>query len=174
MKIPKYALLENERRFLVAEPPDLAGMPVRLIEDLYFRDTRLRLRAITPFDGAAREFKLCKKYRSEDPMTGPIVNIYLSEDEYAMLAKLPGNALRKRRQGVVHDGRAYSLDVFEGALAGLALCEAEADSAATIGALAFPPWATREVTADPFFTGANLARLAAGQLKTRLDAPATR
>jgi len=169
MNIPKYARLENERRFWVAAPPDLSATPVRLIEDLYLDDSRLRLRAITHAGGAAPEFKLCKKYGSDDPASGPIVNIYLTADEHAMLASLPGHALRKRRHTLAHDGRAFSLDVFEGPLAGLVLSEAEAQSARAIGALVFPPWATREVTADPFFTGAELARATAAELKSRLD-----
>ena len=169
MDIPKYARLENERRFWVAEPPDLSAAPVRLIEDIYLADSRLRLRAITHADGAGPEFKLCKKYGSDDPASGPIVNIYLSAEEHAMLSALPGHALRKRRHTIEHAGRAFSLDVFEGPLTGLVLCEAEAESAQAIGALSFPPWAVREVTADPFFTGAELARLTAEQLKAGLD-----
>lgn len=168
MDIPKYARLENERRFWVPTAPDVTAAPVSLIEDLYLDDSRLRLRAVTSFDAAASRFKLCKKYGSDDPASGPIVNIYLSAAEHAMLSALPGRALRKRRHTVAHAGRAFSLDVFEGPLTGLVLCEAEADSAEAIRALAFPPWAVREVTADPFFTGANLARMTAGQLTARL------
>ena len=170
MTVPKYARLEHERRFWVASAPDLSAAPVRLIDDLYLDDSRLRLRAITHPDAAAREFKLCKKYGSDDPASGPIVNIYLSGAEHAMLSNLPGRALRKRRYTVSHDGRGFSVDVFEGLLAGLVLCEAEAGSAEAIAALTFPPWAAREVTADPFFTGAELARSTAAQLKARLDA----
>jgi CYTH domain-containing protein len=168
--IPKYAKLENERRFLVLDPPDLTGARSRLIEDLYLDNSRLRLRAITHAEGGAREFKFCKKYGSDDPASGPIVNIYLSAEEHRMLAKLPGARLRKRRHTVVHSERAFSVDVFEGPLEGLVTCETEAESAAAIRALVFPPWARLEVTADPFFTGASLARLTAQALKARLDA----
>jgi CYTH domain-containing protein len=168
--VPKYALLENERRFWVAKPPDLAAARVRLIEDLYLENGRLRLRAITHFDGAAPEFKLCKKYVSDDPISAPIVNIYLSAAEHALLAGLPGRPLRKRRYTVGHGGRGFSIDVFEGPLAGLVLCEAEADSREAILAQAFPPWASRELTNDPFFTGGALARVSAEDLKVRLDA----
>jgi CYTH domain-containing protein len=166
--IPKYARLENERRFWVAEPPDLSAARVRLIDDLYLEDSQLRLRAITSFDGAAPEFKLCKKYGSDDPASGAIVNIYLSAAEHAMLSTLPGHALRKRRHAVPHNGSGFSVDVFEGPLTGLVLCEAEAESTEAIRALAFPPWATREVTADSFFTGGNLARLTTAKLRQRL------
>ena len=170
MTLPKYAKLENERRFWVAAPPDLSGARVRLIEDLYLADSRLRLRAITHFDSAEPEFKLCKKYGSDDPTSGPIVNIYLSPAEHTMLATLPGRPLRKRRYTVNHNGRGFSVDLFEGALAGLVMCEAEADSAEAIRAVAFPPWAAREVTDDAFFSGGALCRLTAAELKARLDA----
>ena len=169
MPIPKYAILENERRFLVTGGPDLASAPFRLIEDLYLTDSRLRLRAITHVDGA-REFKLCKKYESPDPASGPIVNIYLTAAEHAILSDLPGQPLRKRRYRVAWGERAYGVDVFEGVLAGLVLCEAEADSPEAIKSTVFPPWASREVTADRFFTGGNLAQVTADELRTRLSA----
>ena len=167
MEIPKYARLENERRFLARYRPDLSGDPGRLIEDLYLEAGRLRLRAITHPDGG-REFKFCKKYPSDDPASGPIVNIYLTAEEYGALAALPGHRLRKRRHGVAWGGRTFGVDVFEDALAGLVLSEAEAESAEAIRALVVPPWAGREVTADPFFTGAALARIDAEALRRRL------
>jgi hypothetical protein len=165
--IPKYAKLENERRFLVRDPPDLSGDPGRLIEDLYLDAGRLRMRALTHPDGRC-EFKFCKKYQSDDPASGPIVNIYLTAAEYDGLAVLPGRPLRKRRHRVAWGERGFGVDVFEGALAGLILCEAEAESAAAIKTLAFPPWAGREVTADSFFAGGNLSRVTADELKRRL------
>ncbi|HEY1750777.1 MAG TPA: hypothetical protein VGG29_05915 [Caulobacteraceae bacterium] len=169
---PKYALLENERRFLVHALPDLAGARVRLIEDRYLDAGRLRLRRVTHFDGHPPEHKLCKKYGSADPVSGPIVNIYLTAEEHAAFAALPGRPLAKRRHTVAHAGRAFSVDVFEGPLAGLVMCEAEAPTPEAIRALAFPPWATHEVTADPFFGGASLSRLTAPQLAARLAAGA--
>ena len=172
--VPKYALLENERRFLVLRPPDLAGARVRLIEDRYLEAGRLRLRRITHFDGTAPEHKLCKKYGSADPTSGPIVNIYLTAVEHAAIAVLPGRPLRKRRYTAHHAGRAFSLDVFEGALAGLVLCEAEAPTPKAIRALRFPPWVTCEVTADPFFSGGQLCRVTADELAVRLGAERVR
>jgi len=169
MQIPKYAELENERRFLVAGGPDLSTAPFRLIEDLYLINSRLRLRAVTHPDGA-REFKLCKKYGSPDPASGPITNIYLTAGEHAILSGLPGRPLRKRRYRTEWGGKTFGIDVFEGPLAGLVLCEKEADSAEAIRAVEFPPWASQEVTTDPFFTGGNLAQINAAELKSRLAA----
>ncbi len=166
--VPKYALLENERRFLVREPPDLAEAPTRLIEDLYLAPGRLRLRRITPAGGGAVEHKLCKKYGSGDPVSEPIVNVYLTAEEYAALAGLPGRRLRKRRSWVQHDGHRFSVDAFEGPLTGLVMCETEAATPEAIRALAFPPWAGPEVTGDPFFSGAHLATVTAATLAARL------
>ena len=166
MDIPKYAKLENERRFLVdpTRAPDLAGLAFRRIEDRYLNGTRLRLRAVTDSATGARELKFCKKYGSDDPVSGPIVNAYLTEAEHAALAALPAAVVVKRRYRI----GGFGLDVFEGALEGLMLCEAEAPTREAVLARAFPDWAAREVTADPFFTGGALCRIGADDLRPRL------
>lgn len=173
MLIPKYALLENERRFLVdpTRLPDLAGLPFRRIEDRYVAGTRLRLRRMTDSETGARELKFCKKYPGDDPVSGPITNLYLTDDEHQVLATLPARTLVKRRYRLPHGGRDFGLDLFEGELAGLVLCEAEAESREAVLAIVFPPWAVREVTGDPFFTGGNLSALTAAQLDVRLRPP---
>jgi CYTH domain-containing protein len=171
--IPKYAKLENERRFLVdpGAGPDLAGASFRLIEDLYLDDSRLRLRATTDSATGARELKFCKKYGSDDPVSGPITNLYLTEAEHAVLAVLPGARITKRRYRVEAGGRAFGLDVFLGALDGLRLCEAEAETRDAALAVVFPAWAAWEVTRDPFFAGGHLCRLAAQDLAAKLGRP---
>lgn len=164
--LPRYARLELERRWLVdaSRLPDLFGHPFRRIEDLYLDGGRLRLRAITHEPGGLREFKLGKKYERTDPMGGPIASLYLTAAEHAAFATLPGARLVKRRYRL--DG--FSLDVFEGGLEGLRLAEAEfGDRAAALAARA-PPWALRDVTEDPFFTGAALSRTTAGALAAKL------
>lgn len=163
VELPKYARLENERRFLVREAPSLAGLGYRLIEDLYLQG-RLRLRRITSSSTGAIEHKLCKKYGGDDPVSAPVTNLYLSVEEYAELAGLPGRPVRKRRYTI--DG--CSLDVFEGELAGLMLCEAEDETREVALARAFPAWVDREVTADARFAGGALARLSATELQMLL------
>lgn len=163
VEVPKYARLENERRFLVRHAPDLAGLGYRLIEDLYL-EGRLRLRRITSSATGAVEHKLCKKYGGDDPVSAPITNLYLSAEEYAALAGLPGRAVRKRRYSVDD----VSLDVFEGQLAGLMLCEAEDATRDAAVARVFPGWVDREVTADSRFTGGVLAGLTAADVRTLL------
>lgn len=168
MDLPKYAKLEIERRFLVnpADAPDLTGLAFRRIEDRYLDETRLRLRSMTHSATGARELKFCKKYEGGDAIVGPIVNTYLTEAEHAALAVIPAATIAKRRYRV--DG--FGLDVFEGELAGLMLCEAEAPTLEAAQALAFPTWAAREVTTDLFFTGGSLCRTGATIIKARLAA----
>lgn len=169
MDIPKYARIEAERRFLVApdRAPDLATAPFDRIEDIYLRDTRLRLRVVTAPDGA-RIFRLCKKYPPITPSVGAIVNVYLTQDEHRVFAALPGDRLSKRRYGFNDDGGRVVIDVFEGALAGLRLTEFEADAADATARRPPPPWAGVEVTADPWFFGAALAATSAVALAERM------
>jgi hypothetical protein len=168
--VPKYAILEHERRFLVLDPPDLTDAPRRLIEDVYLDCGRLRLRRTTHFDGHPPEFKLCKKYGSDDPLSGPITNLYLTSEEHAALGVLPGRPLRKLRHRVSWNGESYGVDVFDGELRGLVLAEAERASVEAARAVPTPAWAAREVTADPFFAGGHLAGLGADTLAARLAA----
>ena len=169
MQLPKYAALENERRFLVRREvvEALALSRPRLIKDRYLAGGRLRLRTITDQATGAREFKLCKKYGSSDAVSEPIVNIYLSQAEHAAFAILPGVEIAKRRCLVEHAGRGFSLDLFLGDLEGLAMCEAEAATREDILAVAFPPWAAVEITADPFFSGASLAGAAPADVRRK-------
>lgn len=164
--MPRYARLEMERRWLVdpSRAPDVAGLPHRRIEDLYF-EGRLRLRTITHSATGEREFKLGRKYERDDPLGGPITTLYLTEAEHAIFAELPGARLTKRRYAV--DG--FNLDVFERSLTGLVMAEVEREDRAEILALAPPAWAAREVSEHPFFAGGRLCRATAAELRAALS-----
>jgi CYTH domain-containing protein len=95
--------------------------------------------------------------------------VHLDEPEYTGLLALDGVDLAKTRYHQEWHGSRFAVDVFEGALAGLVSCEIEADSRDELMAIAFPPWAYREVTADPFFTGRNLCDVTADELRLRLN-----
>ena len=155
---PKYARCEFERRWLVnrAERPVLDGTPSTLIEDRYIDGTRLRLRRMTR--GARTVLKLTKKYETERAEARPIVTAYLAEAEYAVFATLPARPMVKRRYSLAIDGSWWSLDLFEGPLAGLELIEAEAADEAALAALVPPPWAVKEVTYDPRYQCGALAQ----------------
>jgi CYTH domain-containing protein len=156
--IHKDGRIEHERRFLVEGDAwkDGGPLPSRLIEDLYLRNTALRIRVITELDGT-RVLKLSKKYPSESRSSRYMTTMLLDPAEHALLDALPGHRLRKRRHYRIHDAHKFCIDVFERTLAGLVLCEVEADTAAELVAIAMPPWVTREVTDDPSYDGGQLA-----------------
>lgn len=154
--LPKYAHWVAERRFLVdaAALPPLDPVGARRIEDLYIDGGRLRLRAITYLSTGEREFKLAKKYAPDNPMIGPMTNLYLTAEEHAALNTLPGARLSKLR----HKIGAFTVDVFEGPLEGLVLAECEATNRMAAMRFDVPPWCVREVTTDPQYTGWRLAQ----------------
>ena len=121
-KADKYALVELERRFLLAASP--VGVPIRrwLIEDRYLLGTRIRLRRMTDLDEAAGvTYKLTQKIPTGAGTPGLITTMYLSAAEYAALVTMPADTLRKIRSSFPPLG----VDTFEGALHGLVLAEAE-------------------------------------------------
>jgi len=154
---PKYAHIERERRWLVdpVRRPDLGGLPFTLIEDRYIVNTRLRLRRMDVAGQSA--LKLTKKYEASDAAARPIVTAYLSEDEYAVFARLPAARIAKRRYHIVDHDREFSLDVFLDDLAPLELVEIEWPDEAGLHALPAPDWTLGEVTHDPRYQGGALA-----------------
>lgn len=147
----KYARYELERRFLVERLPAAAERS-HLIVDRYIIGTRLRLRSD---DGRVPPHKLSQKEAPSPPdfAVTTITTIYLSPEEYEVLAVLPARELRKRR----HHLGPYSLDVFEGELAGLVLAEITFDSEEEMRAYPPPDFAEREVSRDRRYTGGALA-----------------
>jgi CYTH domain-containing protein len=171
MDRPKYARWEHERRFLVRaeDARFLSNAPrSRLVEDRYLSCGRLRLRKLTDSDSGSVTFKLTKKYASGSALSQPIVTVFLSSDEHTALRALAGADLRKRR---FHDGvlgRVFSVDVFEGPLAGLVLCSVETDTLEELERVALPRYAGPEVTRDPFFCGGRLCAATAEELERAL------
>ncbi len=152
----KYARIERERRYLAARLPADAGIVrTRRIVDRYIDGTALRLRQQSE-EGRPIVFKFTQKMpaRSAGAQQGFITTMYVSQGEYEVLANLPAQTLSKTRYSVPP----FGIDVFEGALEGLVLAEAEFDSAAAADALAIPPFLFREVSDDERFTGGRLAR----------------
>ena len=165
----KYARIEYERQFLLkALPADLdpAGEFVRII-DLYLPGTRLRLREMQTLAGEVLTRKLTQKYRTPDlpPRQTIITNLYLTEDEAQVVDVSRAVKLIKRRY-TYQAGRRYSIDVFEGPLSGLLLCDAEALTDQELLALPIPACAEKEVTDDPAFSGWALANLQGDQFES--------
>lgn len=157
----KYALVERERRFLVAALPPDTPTARRTITDLYVDGTRIRVRRTDGFAADAPEVarKLTQKVpdaAATGGRRGTITTIYLDETEYDLPSRLPGRWLTKVRLSHPPMG----VDVFEGVLAGLIIAEVEFDHDAAMSAFVAPAWCGPEVTDHSGFSGANLARLA--------------
>jgi len=90
--------------------------------------------------------------------------MYLTQDEFALLAQLSAKKLCKTRFSVPP----FGIDVFEGTLEGLLLAEAEFDSAAAADDLTLPSFILREVSTDNRFTGGQLVRAARQDIQTWL------
>jgi CYTH domain-containing protein len=155
----KYARPERERRFLLRAAPDGLGPGVR-IEDRYIDRSRLRLRRVEGAGGTL-VMKLGQKLRVDDadPSTVWLTNLYLSASEYEVLAALPGAELRKVRHRWELRGGPFSVDVFEGPLAGIVLAEVECADDDLFADVATPPGALADVSRDDRFSGGSLARL---------------
>ncbi len=169
----KYTRVEYERRFLVwpqADWRNSAEPYSKVFEDKYIQGTRLRLRVLTDTDTGRRVIKLNKKAESPSPYFQTISRILLSPDEYKLFDGLTGERLKKERHYHYHLGRVFSVDVFEGELEGLILCETETDGMEDLMSVQFPAFATHEVTEDPFFTGGNLCRTTRAELLRKLAA----
>jgi hypothetical protein len=173
----KYAQIERERRFLLQDlPAGLAQRPFTHITDHYLPHTRLRLRRMTDETGAIVALKLTQKFRetgfdklSDQPGSQTIItNFYLNGTEYQTLAQLGGNSLTKRRYRLPSGSHKFSIDVFEGDLAGLVLAEIEALTDEELAHVPQPEWAVAEVTGDVFFTGGNLVTTTPAQLRAKL------
>lgn len=150
----KYARIEWERRFLLDGFPSGAQVTrARHIRDRYIVGTTLRLREVTESERDT-VFKLTQKLpeRNSGTRRGLITSMYLTRDEFLLLAMLPGRELTKTRYSVPP----FGIDVFEGELNGLVLAEAEFASAEEAMRLTLPPFAVHEVTEDFRFTGGSL------------------
>ena len=171
MEIPKYSKIENERRWLIPSSyaNSLRHIPYKKIDDLYLNCGRLRLRAITDSQTGKLEYKLCKKYGSISKVAEPIVNIYLTVEEYAAFSTLPGFKLTKRRYKKIIESVQYSFDIYDGELSGLILCEAEANSEDSLNKISGPDIFDEEVTENPALRGGQLCRLSPLEIKKILN-----
>lgn len=108
----KYAVVERERRFLVASLPEGVA-EVREIVDRYVDGTRMRLREVRHKDGSVVR-KLGHKVRLGDSAAEvACTNLYLDDAEWAVLAALPARVLRKRRHLVQRGGLTVAVDEHE-------------------------------------------------------------
>ena len=150
----RYAHVEREQRWIAASVPADAVRTASIL-DRYIVGTRLRLRRVaTPGETL---LKLGQKVRIDvqDPEVVKLTNVYLSEQEYEVLAALPAAELSKTRWEIPWQGRTVAIDQFHGRLDGLVLAEVELSPDDVH--LELPAFATRDVTNDDRFSGGALA-----------------
>ena len=149
----KYAVVERERRYLLASLPEGVVSPQAIV-DRYVNGTRMRLREVRQDDGTVVR-KLGHKVRlGEGPEAIACTNLYLDEDEWALLADLPARLLRKKRYLLHRDGLTVAVDEHEDGSLVAEIDDGDEPSTHV------PEWldVVREVTADEQWTGARLAR----------------
>ena len=149
--------VEIERKFLVVGQSWREGATVELLSQGYLPTTdecsvRVRIAGeqafLTikgpPIEGARAEF--------EYPV--PVGHAASMLRQFCQ-----GRTIAKRRYSLSHDGRIWTVDAFEGALAGLLLAEVELDHVGQVVNL--PPWLGAEVTDDPRYLNSALAEASA-------------
>ncbi len=149
----KYAVVERERRFLVSKLPGVAHERRRIV-DRYITGTRLRLREVVTEDGVVTR-KLGHKVRlGEGPHEIACTSLYLDDDEWDVLIRLPAKTLRKVRHLVTRSGVTVAIDELDD---GTLLAEIDDQDGAPVPV---PSWLdiVRDVTDDEEWTGAQLAR----------------
>jgi CYTH domain-containing protein len=155
----RYAEMELERRFLLAELPSHVLRPIR-ITDRYIRETNLRLRKMEDLEGSAPLlFKLAQKVRPdpEDPTRVALTNLYITPFEYDLLGVHPADVLVKTHYALHVDERYVIVNAFEGELQGLVLLEADFGSEDEMATFSPPDFVVREVSHDDRFSGGRLA-----------------
>jgi CYTH domain-containing protein len=146
-------MIERERRFLVRRMPDLLPHPQEIVQGyLTTEPAAVRVRRIddrhvlTIKTGTGRN-----RVEIERP---------LSPEEFDALWEVAVELrIAKRRHRIDLDDRNVAeLDLFDGELAGRRLVEVEFADDRSADALVVPDWFGREVTDDPRYTNASLAR----------------
>lgn len=149
----KYAVVERERRYLLATLPE-GVTSSREILDRYVTGTRLRLREVRENDGTVIR-KLGHKVRlTEVPAEVACTNFYLNDAEWTALLALPARLLRKKRHLIHRDGLLLAIDEHEDGTLVAEIDDRESPSDFV------PEWldVVRDVSNDEDWTGARLAR----------------
>lgn len=166
----KYARIERERRFLLAELPGDLPAAHNCVTDWYIAGTRFRLRRVEMHTGETVALKFTQKYHTANATRAhtTITNQYLNQEEFDRLRILGGHKIQKQRFNYPVGSHRFSVDVFQGHLEGLLLAEIEFDNDLAMAEMPVPDFAMAEVTTDLFFTGGNLAGLRPDDLKLEL------
>lgn len=147
--------IEIERKFLVAEVPDLSGASASRIRQGYLTlpedSVEIRLRDT---DGAC-----VMTLKSDGGVTRIEREMSVTQDQFDTLwPQTDGRRVEKTRwTGALADGLAFELDLFEGDLEGLRLVEVEFASENDAAAFTTPNWFGADVSDDKRYKNKTLA-----------------
>lgn len=145
--------IEIERKFLVTGEGWRAAPHIRAITQGYLAvsgpaSVRVRIQ-----DGAAT---LTIKGEAEGLVRDEFEYAVPLADAEEMLRLCQQPPIVKKRHELVHAGKLWQVDLFEGALAGLVIAEIELNHADEV--IELPDWVGREVTADRRYRNSSLIR----------------
>jgi len=150
--------IEHERTFLAKElPPGLEECPHEEIVDIFLPTTSahpvLRIRK------RGEEYKITKKYpvKEGDSSVMHEFTTPLSKEEYDELAaSVTGKRFRKIRCRYEEGGVTFEIDVYQDALKGLVVVDAEFPDGVGKEELVMPSWCLADVTQEAWVAGGML------------------
>lgn len=150
---PDTGLVERERKWLVAQMPDLPDDGVRMAQGYVAVDGTVSLRVR---DAGAKGRTMTLKGGTGSTRTE--LEWKIGVDRFEAAWALTGDRrIEKSRYRIPVGSHTAELDVFEGRLAGLVLVEVEFADGASMAEFEPPEWFGREVTDDGRYTNAALA-----------------
>ena len=145
--------MEVERKFLLSEPPDLAGTDSDEIEQGYLAvgaDGEVRLRR--------KGEKLLLTAKRGSGVSRDEAEVEIEPEAFERLWPLTeGRRLHKRRHLLPHGDLTIELDVYEGDLEGLLVAEIEFSSEDEASRFEPPAWLSEDVTGDERYLNETLA-----------------
>lgn len=161
MNSDKIYRTELHRSFLIEalpEPLTRASSHLQLFDN-YIHETRLRLRAIRVPETKEWTNLLQQRFATGAvPGEMRVSELYLNEAESEHFKVFEGNEIRKNRYYHEFDGHMFEFDVYLGPLWGINRARVEFQSISEMSEMIAPPWATIEITGNPFFDDANLVQ----------------
>ena len=168
----KTAQTELHRLYLIdhlPEPLTTASSHLQIFDN-YLPNTRLRLRKMrNPHTGEWTRI-LQQRFPVAEGEYGvnKLAEIYLNECEYAVFEQFEGREVRKNRYFHEYDNMSVVFDVYLGPPMGLTTAKFVFDDLGKMDAFVAPPFASIDITEDPFFLGENLVRVTADDIRAKL------
>lgn len=149
---------EFELTYLAKEiPPAVFSSPSKEITDIYIPASAEH--PVVRIRKSGKKHEITKKEPAKANDSSHLIEttIPLTAEEYADLSKLPGKRVSKTRYYYAQSGVTYEFDIFQEALAGLAIVEVEFKTAAQKDAFRKPDFCLADVTQEKFIAGGVLA-----------------